>query len=87
MATYAVQFITRDGALCAQHILNRGKAMLLVQSEAGWLEDGQARRCVVIVVTANSAMERLKLRATAVSQVFHERARAIEWLKQLGEEQ
>lgn len=77
MATYAVQFITRDGAFCEQTITNRGRALLLVDSD--WLNVA----CVVIVVTANSSVERLKMRATAVSQVFHERVRALAWLKQL----
>lgn len=77
MATYAIQFITKDGAFCGQTITNRARALLLIDSD--WLNVA----CVVIVVSANSSMERLKMRATAVSQVFHERTRAIDWLKQL----
>lgn len=83
MATYAVQYITKDGAFCGQSITNRARAMLLVQ-DALWVN----LSCVVIVVSANSQQERMKMRGTAVAQVFHERVRAIEWLKQLsGEEQ
>lgn len=87
MATYAVQFITKDGAFCgSQRILNRAKAMQHVQ-DGDWpnIRPGQkgSMGCVVITVSANSAMERTKLRNLAVSQVFHERVRAIDWLKQL----
>jgi hypothetical protein len=81
MATYAVQLITKQGALCAQTITNRGRAMATVESSS-WHDVA----CVVIVVTANSSMERLKMRATAVSQVFHERGRAMDWLRKLGED-
>jgi flagellar biosynthesis/type III secretory pathway ATPase len=84
MATYAVQFVTRDGALCGQTITNRGRAILLI---AGPDWTTRQARCVVIVVTANSSMERFKMKATAISQVFHERGRAMDWLKSLGEEQ
>lgn len=83
MATYAVQFITKDGAFCGQMIGNRDRAISLTQGP--W--DAFNATCVVLTVTASSSMERLKMKATAVSQVFHERGRAIEWLKQLGEEQ
>ena len=76
MATYAVQFITREGALCGQLITNRPRAMLAV-SDHPWVNVG----CVVIVATANSSMERLKMKGTAVAQVFHERVRAMDWLK------
>lgn len=79
MATYAVQFITRDGAFCGQTVTNRGRALTKIQDD--WIARHIA--CVVVVVTANSSVERLKLRATAVSQVFHERVRAVDWLKQL----
>lgn len=82
MATYAVQYVTRDGALAGQTITNRARAMRLVQ-ETVWLNMG----CVIIVVTANSTAERLKMRAIATSQVFHEQGRAMAWLKELGEEQ
>lgn len=79
MATYAVQFITKDGAFGgSQRILNRAKAIQHVQ-DASWAN----RDCVVIVVSANTAAERFRLRATAVAQVFHERVRAVNWLKQL----
>lgn len=78
MATYAIQFITKEGAFCGQTITNRARALLLV-GETVWLHIG----CVVIVVTANSSMERLRMRATAVSQVFHEQGRAMTWLKNL----
>lgn len=81
MATYAVQFITKDGAFCGQTITNRARAFMLVQ-DGLWVNIA----CVVIVVTANSSVERLKMRATAVSQVFHERVRAVDWLKRLGDE-
>ena len=80
MATYAIQFITRDGAFEGQRILNRARALLAV--DTSW----PAFSCVLIVVSANSQQERVKMRATAVAQVFHERVRAIDWLKQLGEE-
>lgn len=76
MATYSVQHITKDGAFCGQTITNRPRAMLLVQ-DSQWVNIA----CVVITITANSSLERLKLRATAVSQVFHERKRAVEWIK------
>ncbi len=78
MATYAIQHVTKEGALCGQTITNRARAMLLVQDTL-WVNVS----CVVIVVTANSSLERLKMRATAVAQVFHERGRAMDWLKQL----
>lgn len=82
MATYAIQFVTREGAFCGQTITNRPRAMLLVQD--GWVVNNAV--CVVIVVTANSSMERLKMKSTAVAQVFHERGRAMSWLKSLGED-
>lgn len=83
MATFAVQFITRDGAFCGQTITNRPRAILLVQ-DTQWVNIA----CVVLTVAANSQMERLKLRATALSQVFHERKRAVEWIKlQLTDEE
>lgn len=90
MATYAIQFITRDGAFCgSQRILNRAKAILHVQ-DGDWpnLRPGQKGSvgCVVITVSANSALERLKIKGTAVSQVFHERTRALDWLNKLGEQ-
>lgn len=81
MATYSVQHITKDGAFCGQTITNRSRTMLLVQ-DSQWTNIA----CVVITIAANSQLERLKLRATAVSQVFHERKRAVEWLRKLGEE-
>lgn len=81
MATYAVQFITREGAFCGQTITNRARAMLLIQDTL-WTNIS----CVAIVVSSNSTKERLKMKGTAVAQVFHERARAMDWLKQLGEE-
>lgn len=80
MATYAIQFITRDGAFEGQRILNRAKALLAV--DTSW----PAFSCVLIVVSANSQKERLKFKGNAVAQVFHERVRACQWLKQLGEE-
>lgn len=83
MATYAVQFITKDGAFSGQTITNRGRALLLIQ-DGSWTDVA----CVVLTVAASNQQERLKLRGTAVSQVFHERTRAFEWLKQLlAEEQ
>lgn len=83
MATYAVQHITKDGAFCGQTITNKPRAMMLVQ-DSEWVNIA----CVILTITANSSMERLKLRATAVSQVFHERKRAVEWLKnQLTDEE
>ena len=79
MATYAVQHITKDGAFCGQQLItNRARAMLHVQN-AVWVNVA----CVVITVTANNQLERMKLRATAVSQVFHERKRAMDWLEHL----
>lgn len=83
MATYSVQHITKDGAFCGQTITNRPRAILLVQ-DSQWVNIA----CVIITIAANSQMERLKLRATAVSQVFHERKRAVEWIKlQLADEE
>lgn len=82
MATYAVQFVTKQGALCKQVITNRGRAMSHIEN-ALWVNVG----CLVIVVTANSGKERLDLRGVAVSQVFHERARAMEWLKTMLSEE
>ncbi len=83
MATYAVQFITKEGAFCGQTITNRPRAILLVQDDL-WVNIA----CVIITIAANSQMERLKMRATAVSQVFHERKRAVEWIKnQLTDEE
>lgn len=83
MATYTVQFVTKQGAMCTQTITNRARAMLLVQ-DGEW---GSGVGCVVLVIAANSGQERIRLKGVAVSQVFHERVRAIEWLKQqLGEE-
>lgn len=85
MATYAVQFITKEGAICGQTITNRGRALLLADGPR-WTTERAA--CVIITITANSQMERIKLRATAVSQVFHERKRAVEWIKtQLSDEE
>lgn len=76
MATYAVQFITREGAFCGQTITNRPRAIALVQ-DTQWVN----MACVILSVSANSSLERLKMGATAVSQVCHERKRAIEWIK------
>lgn len=80
MATYAVQYITREGAICDQTITNRTRAMVLVL-DGDWLNIG----CVVITVAAGNARERLKMKGVAVSQVFHEKTRAMDWLKQLGD--
>lgn len=82
MATYAVQLITKQGAFCGQSITNRAHAMTKIAGDS-WTDVA----CVVITVSANSSMERLKMRATAVSQVFHERGRAMDWLRKLGEEE
>ncbi len=81
MATYAVQLITKQGAFCAQTITNRARAMTTITS-SNWSDIA----CVVVTVAAGNAVERLKMKGQAVSQVFHERTRAMDWLRKLGDD-
>ncbi len=64
MATYAVQFITKEGAFCGQTITNRPRAILLVQ-DGLWVNIA----CVIITIAANSQMERLKMDDTEIASL------------------
>lgn len=81
MATYAVQFITSNGALCGQTITNRTRAVELVNNS--WSGTNIA---VSILVVGGSFKERTRLGDLAVSDVFFQRKPALEFLNKLGEE-
>lgn len=81
MATYTVQFITKQGAYCGQTVTNRARAMTTIAS-SNWSDVG----CVIVTAAAGNAQERLKMKGVAAAHVFHERARAIDWLRQLGDD-
>lgn len=81
MATYAVQPITRQGALCAQVILNRARAIEMLEK---WTV-GESWFAMSILVVGASFQERTALGELAVAEVFFNRRDAIRFVSQLLE--
>ncbi len=79
MATYAVQPITRHGALCAQVILNHARTVEWLQK---WTV-GELWFAVSILVVGGSFQERTALGELAVADVFFNRASALRFVNQL----
>ena len=83
MATYAVQFLTSDGALCGQVIMNRARA---VQRIEAWMPQA-SEYAVAILIVGSSFKERSQLGDFAVSDVLYHRRDALRFLNVLADEE
>lgn len=76
MATWTVQFITRDGAICGQTVTNRARAVALVETD--WINVG----CVIVTMVPGNVAERAQVNNQyAVVNVFDTRAEALLYFK------
>lgn len=83
MATYALQFLTRDGSICGQHVLNYSRALYTLQS---WTVNSDQFAVSILIVGA-SFPERTALGDLAVADVFFNRRDALQFVNKLQEKQ
>lgn len=83
MATYAVQFITSEGALEGQTITNRVRALEMVEL---W-EPRPLAPAVALMIVGGNFQERTALGDLAVADVFFNRRDAVRFLNRLTEKQ
>lgn len=84
MATYAIQFITREGGIAAQSIVNHARAHAILDA---WRNQGPGTFAVSILIVGASFKERTTLGELAVADVFFNRRDALRFINQLQEQQ
>lgn len=83
MATFALQYITRDGGIAGQSIVNHNRACAILSAWA----PGPGNFAVSILIVGSSFQERTALGELAVSDVFFNRRDALRYVNQIQEKQ